>query len=78
MPWVAHFKTGVAPMAFSCPLCGIIGTHIVYRWVKAEVERHRQSVRYIKNNKQEIPDQAARRREGEKKIIRRKNYVVSS
>ena len=77
MPWVAHFKTGVAPMAFSCPLCGIIGTHIVYRWVKTEAERHRQSVRYIKNNKQK-PDQAARRREGEKKIIRRKNYVVSS
>lgn len=55
MPWMAHFKTGVAPMAFSCPLCGIIGTHIVYRWVKAEAERHRQSVRYIKNNKQEAP-----------------------
>lgn len=55
MPWVAHFKTGVASMAFCCPLCGIIGTHIVYRWVKANAERHRQSVRYIKNNKQETP-----------------------
>lgn len=53
MPWVAHFKTGVASMAFCCPLCGVIGTHIVYRWVKAEAERHRQSVRYIENNKQE-------------------------
>lgn len=55
MPWVAHFKTGVASMAFCYPLCGIIGTHIVYIWVKAEAERHRQSVRYIKNNKQETP-----------------------
>lgn len=54
MPWVAHFKTGVAPMAFCCPMCGIVGTHIVYIWVKAEAERHRQSVRYIKN-KQETP-----------------------
>lgn len=55
MPWVAHFKTGVASMAFSCPMCCIVGTHIVYIWVKAEAERHRQSVRYIKNNKQETP-----------------------
>lgn len=62
MPWVAHFKTGVASMAFCCPMCGIIGTHIVYIWVKAEAERHRQSVRYIKNNKQKPrPSRKAKR-----------------
>lgn len=62
MPWVSHFKTGVASMAFSCPLCGIVGTHIVYRWVKAEAKRHRQSVRYIKNNKQKPrPSRKAKR-----------------
>lgn len=51
MPWVAHFKTGVASMAFSCLIRSAIGTYIACRWVKAEAERHRQSVRYINNNK---------------------------
>lgn len=55
MPWVAHFKTGVASMAFSCLIRSAIGTYIACIWVKAETERHRQSVRYIKNNKQETP-----------------------
>lgn len=55
MPWVAHFKTGVASMAFCCPLCGVIGTHIACIWVKAEAERHRQSVRYINDNKHKAP-----------------------
>lgn len=51
MPWVAHFKTGVASMAFSCLMRSAIGTHIACIWVKAEAERYRQSVRYINNNK---------------------------
>lgn len=51
MPWVAHFKTGVASMAFSCLMGSAIGTYIACVWVKAEAERHRQSVRYINNNR---------------------------
>ncbi len=51
MPWVAHFKTGVASMAFSCLIRSAIGTYIACIWVKAEAERHRQSVRYINDNK---------------------------
>lgn len=70
MPWVAHFKTGVASMAFSCLMRSAIGTYIACIWVKAEAERHRQSVRYINDNKHKA-HRAARQREGEKKIIRR-------
>lgn len=55
MPWVAHFKTGVASMAFSCLMRSAIGTYIACIWVKAEAERHRQSVRYINNNKHKAP-----------------------
>lgn len=51
MSWVAHFKTGVASMAFSCLMRSAIGTYIACVWVKAEAERHRQSVRYINNNR---------------------------
>ena len=60
MPWVAHFKTGVAPMAFSYPLCGIVGTHIACIWVKAEAERYRQSVRYINNKHKAQPSRKAK------------------
>ena len=41
MPWVAHFKTGVASMPFSCLIRSAIGTYIACIWVKAEAERHR-------------------------------------
>lgn len=51
MPWVAHFKTGVTSMAFSRLIRGAIGTYIACICVKAEAERHRQSVIYINDNK---------------------------
>lgn len=66
MPWVAHFKTGVASMAFSCLMRSAIGTYIACIWVKAEAERHRQSVRYINNNKHKAQPSRKAKGGGEK------------
>lgn len=60
MPWVAHFKTGVAPMVFSCLIRSAVGTYIACMWVKAEAERHRQSVRYINNKHKTQPSRKAK------------------
>lgn len=38
MPWVAHFKTGVASMAFSCLMRSAIGTYIACIWVKPKLK----------------------------------------